>query len=260
MAGTSNLSGMSLKNFRIVLVSPLYSGNVGSVCRAMKNMGFANLVIAAPGSPWNFEEAKRMAIHADDIFDKRKEFPTLAEAVADCGLVIGTTARIGLYREHAQTPREFAPRLLAAAEKAKVALVFGREDNGLSNEDIQLCTHMMRIPSTTKYASLNLSQAVMVCCYELYIMSGLWEPVVEKSAEAPSAMRARMYDLWRSALLTIGFMKEEKADHMMLGLKRVLGRGMLTINDIRILTGMARQTRWAGDELRKLKEKGGHKT
>ena len=132
------MTGMSLKNFRIVLVSPLYSGNVGSVCRAMKNMGFSNLVIASPSGPWNLEEARRMAIHAGELFDKRREFPTLAKAVADCGLVIGTTARIGLYREHARTPREFAPRLLAAAEKAKVALVFGREDNGLSNEDIQL--------------------------------------------------------------------------------------------------------------------------
>ena len=251
---------MSLKNFKIVLVSPLYGGNVGSVCRAMKNMGLSHLVIAAPAHPLDVEEAKKMAMHADDVFAKRKEFPTLREAVADCGLVIGTTARIGLYREHAQTPREFAPRLLAAAEKAKVALVFGPEDNGLSNDDLMLCTHMMRIPSSAKYSSLNLSQAVMVCCYELYVMSGLWEPVVEKSPEAPSAMRERMYDLWRSALLSIGFMKEDKADHMMLGLKRALGRGTLTVNDIRILTGMARQTRWAGDELKKAKAKGGHKT
>ena len=133
--------------------------------------------------------------------------------------------------------------------------MFGPEDNGLSNEDILLCTHLMRIPSSTKYASLNLAQAVMVCCYELYVVSGLWEPVVERSAEAPSAMRERMYDLWREALLTIGFMEEDKADHMMLGLKRVLGRGLLTEKDIRILTGIARQTRWAGDELRKVKGK-----
>jgi tRNA/rRNA methyltransferase len=173
--------------------------------------------------------------------------------------VIGTTARRGLYREHAQTPREFAPRLLAAAEKAKIALVFGPEDNGLSNEDLLLCTHLMRIPSSTKYSSLNLSQAVMICGYELYVLSGLWEPVVERSAEAPSAMRERMYQLWREALLMIGFMEEDKADHMMLGLKRVFGRGLLTQKDIRILTGMARQTRWAGYELRKEKGKGGHK-
>ncbi len=251
---------MSLKNFRIVLVSPLYGGNVGSVCRAMKNMGLSRLVIAAPSGALDMEEARKMAMHADDVFMKRKEFPTLREAVADCGLVIGTTARIGLYREHAQTPREFAPRLLAVSEKAKVALVFGPEDNGLSNDDLMLCTHMMRIPSSEKYSSLNLSQAVMVCCYELYVMSGLWEPVVEKSPEAPSVMRERMYDLWRAALLSIGFMKEDKADHMMFGLKRALGRGTLTVNDIRILTGMARQTRWAGDELKKTKAKGGHKT
>jgi tRNA/rRNA methyltransferase len=256
--GMINVSGMSLKNLRIVLVSPLYSGNVGSVCRAMKNMGFSNLAVVAPNGPWDLNEVKKMAIHAGDLFDKRKEFPTLAEAVAYCGLVIGTTARRGLYREHAQTPREFAPRILTASKKTKVAIVFGPEDNGLSNENILLCTHLMRIPSSTKYASLNLAQAVMVCCYELYVASGLWEPVVERSAEAPSAMRERMYDLWREALLTIGFMEEDKADHMMLGLKRVLGRGLLTEKDIRILTGMARQTRWAGDELRKVKRKSGY--
>lgn len=214
-------------------------------------MGFSNLAVVAPSGPWDMDEVKKMAIHAGDIFDRRKEWPTLAEAVADCGLAVGTTARRGLYREHARTPREWAPRLLAAGKKAKIALVFGPEDNGLSNEDILLCTHMLRIPSSTKYSSLNLSHAVMVCCYELYTRSGLWEPVLERSAEASSAMRERMYDMWREALLAIGFMEEEKADHIMLGLKRVLGRGLLTDKDIRILTGIARQTRWAGDKRRK---------
>lgn len=247
---------MSLRNFRIVLVSPIYSGNVGSVCRAMKNMGFSDLAVAAPRGPWDVTEARMMALHADDIFDKRKEFPTLAEAVADCGLVAGTTARRGLYREHAQTPRDFAPRLLSAARKAKVALVFGPEDNGLSNEDLQSCTHVLRIPSTTKYPSLNIAQAVMVCCYELYVASGLFEAPVERSPEAPAAMRERMYQMWREAMLATGFMSEDKADHMMLGVKRIFSRGLLTEKDVRILTGIAHQARWAGEQLKK---KGGHK-
>lgn len=248
---------MSLRNFRVVLVSPIYSGNVGSVCRAMKNMGFSELAVAAPRGPWDVTEARMMALHARDLFEKRKEYPTLAEAVADCGLVVGTTARRGLYREHAQTPRDLAPRLLAAAHKSKVALVFGPEDNGLSNEDLMPCTHILRIPSTAKYSSLNLAQSVMVCCYELYVASGEFEPPVERSPEAPAAMRERMYQMWREAMLATGFMGEDKADHMMLGVKRIFSRGLLTEKDVRILTGIAHQARWAGDQLKK---KGGHKS
>ncbi len=241
---------MSLRNIRVVLKSPIYSGNVGAVCRAMKNMGFSDLAIAAPVEPLDLEEAHKMALHAKDVFEKRKEFPSIAEAVGDCGLVVGTTARRGLYREHAQTPRDLAPRLLAAAQKSKVALLFGPEDNGLSNEDLQFCTQIMRIPSTVKYSSLNLAQAVMVSCYELYVSSGLFDPPQELSPEAPSAAREKMFSMWRKALLDIGFMEEEKADHMMLGLRRILSRGLLTIKDMRILVGMARQVQWAGSQVR----------
>ncbi len=246
---------MSLKNFRVVLLSPIYSGNVGAVCRAMKNMGLAHLAIAAPRGPWDLKEARMMALHAYDLFEKRKEYPTLADAVADCGLVAGTTARRGLYRNHARTPRDLAPRLLQAAQKAKVALVFGPEDNGLSNEDLQVCTQVIRIPSSPRYSSLNLAQAVLTVCYDLYAASGQYEPPVEGSPEAPSAMREQMFAIWREALLDIGFMKGDKADHMMLGLRRILSRGKLTVKDIRILVGIARQARWAGAQIKK---GGGH--
>jgi len=247
---------MSLKNIRVVLVSPIYSGNVGSVCRAMKNMGISDLAVAAPRGSLETEDARKMSLHAFDVLQKRREHATLAEAVADCGLVVGTTARQGLYRNHSDTPRALAPRLLEAAAGAKVALVFGPEDNGLSNEDLQVCTQVIRIPSSPKYPSLNLAQAVLICCYELYVASGEYEPPEAMSPEAPSAMRQQMFSLWREALLEIGFMKEDKADHMMLGLQRVLSRGKLTVKDIRIMVGIARQARWAGQESKK---KGGHK-
>lgn len=252
---------MSLNNIRVVLVSPIYSGNVGSVCRAMKNMGISDLAIAAPRGEWNLIEARMMALHAIDIFEKRKEHPALAGAVADCGLVVGTTARRGLYRDHAKTPRDLAVRLLSAAKKGKVALVFGPEDNGLANEDLQLCTHILRIPSSPRYSSLNLAQAVLICCYELFVDSGIFEVPVERSAEASSVARQQMFAMWREALLEIGFMEEDKADHMMLGLKRILSRGLLTDKDLRILVGIARQATWAGRQAKEnLKRKRGHKS
>jgi TrmH family RNA methyltransferase len=175
-------------NVRIVLVEPIYSLNVGSVCRAMANMGLSDLALVAP-RPLDPRAAHMMACHAGAILDGRREFATLAEAVADCGLVMGTSAREGLYRQHARTPREWAPRALEAAAEGRVALVFGREDNGLSNEELALCTQIIQIPTSEAYRSINVAQAVMICCYELFVAAGTYAPPREKCPEAPSALR-----------------------------------------------------------------------
>lgn len=238
---------MGIQNIRIVMVSPLYGGNVGSVCRAMANMGLSDLAIVAPVG-LDIEEARKMCCSATGILESRRTFESLEAAVADCGLVMGATARPGLYRSHSQTPRELAPRILAAAKSAKVALVFGREDNGLTNEELAICTQIIKIPSMDEYKSLNVSQAVMICCYELFTASGQYVPPVERSEEAPSLVREQMFALWREALLKLGFMKEDKALHMMLGLRRVLSRGKLTRNDVKIMMGIARQAMWAADK------------
>lgn len=248
--------GSPLENVRVVLVSPIYSGNVGSVCRSMKNMGITDLAVAAPRGAWDLSQVRMMALHAADVFDRRREFPTLAEAVADCALVAGATCREGLYRAHCKSPREWAPRLVEAAAGTRVAMVFGPETDGLSNEDLRFCTQIIRIPSSPEYLSLNLSQAVLVCCYELFVASGSAEPPAEFSPEASSAMREKMFELWEEALLKVGFMKGDKAEHMMLGLRRVLSRGPLTEKDVAIMTGIARQVRWAG---RQIQGEGGHK-
>ncbi|MBN1270265.1 MAG: RNA methyltransferase [Kiritimatiellae bacterium] len=236
--------GNPLANIRIVLVSPIYGGNVGAVCRAMKNMGLSHLVIAGPRAALDVNETLTMAYRAGDVFEARREYPTLAEAVADCGLVAGTTARVGLYRSHSRTPRDWAPELLKAAETTQVALVFGPEDKGLDNDQLSLCTQIIQIPSSPDYLSINLSHAVMICCYELFVASGQFEGSTEPFPEASSAARERMFAMWEDTLLAIGFMKEEKAQHMMLGLRRILSRGKLTDADVRILMGIARQAAW----------------
>ena len=233
-----------LDNIRIVLLSPIYGGNVGAVCRAMANMGFSELAIAAPRNI-DINEARMMACHACEILENRKEYPDLASAVTDCVAVMGATARTGLYRQHARTARDAAPRALESAWSGKVAIVFGPEDNGLSNEDLAACTQLIQIPTTEKFTSLNVAQAVLICCYEIFVEEGSYEPPEEKSPEAPSELRERMLDIWRETLFDVGFMKEDKADHMMLGLRRVLSRGRLTVDDIKILMGIARQSQWA---------------
>lgn len=235
----------SLKNIRVVLVRPIYGGNLGAVCRAMKNMNLADLALVAPNPEMNFAEAQMMALHARDVLEKRRQFETLADAVADCALVAGATARKGLYRNHARSPREWAPVLLDSARANKVALVFGTEDDGLSNEELAICTQVIRIPSSPRYASLNLAQAVLICGYELYLASGQYEPPQEAHEEAGIVMRERMVEMWRAMLNEIGFFDEGKEEHMMMGIRRIFSRGKLTEADVNILMGVARQARWA---------------
>lgn len=235
----------ALSQVRVVLVSPMFGGNVGSICRAMGNMGAQDLAIAAPRT-LDLKEARMMACHADSILESRTEYPSLADAIADCGMVIGTTARVGLYRQHARTAREWAPTVFAeAARGTRIALIFGPEDKGLSNEDLAMCTHILRIPTTQAYSSLNLSQAVLVCLYEIFVASEQFEPQSEKSELATSDLRERMFSIWRELLLRVGFMDHQKADHMMLGIRRVMARGALTFDDVNIMMGVARQTEWA---------------
>lgn len=235
-----------LANIRVVLVGTLYSGNVGSVCRAMANMGIRDLVLAAPRICDDWKEAERLAVHAGDILAACRRTETLEEAVADCAAVVGTTARGGLYRQHVLPPREQAPAILEAAAQGKVALVFGREDKGLNNEEIALCTHLVRIPVCEDYQSLNLSQAVLICCYELYSASGTYEqPIQEKSPPSTVAERRILMRMWREVMLKIGFMQDEKADHMMQGFQRIFSRGIKTSDDAHIMMGVARQMNWA---------------
>lgn len=242
-----------LDRIRVVLTAPIYGGNVGAVCRAMANMGISDLVIAAP-EPLEQDDVLRMACAAAPIFHNRRETATLEEAVRDCILVAGTSAREGLYRSHSCTPRQAAPRMLKAASQGNVALVFGRETHGLSNAELALCTDIIRIPTGTEVSSLNISQAVMVCLYELFVASDEFEPPTEASTPATSELRERMLGIWQKALLRIGFMEPEKTMHIMLGLRRIFSRGTLSVNDVRILMGIGRQILWSASQPASLTE------
>ena len=235
--------------FRVVLVSPLQSGNIGSVCRAMANTGVSELYVVAPRVESGWDDASKMAVHAGDILANRIETATLAEAVKDCCAVVGTTCRGGLYRQHVRTPREIAPDLVSMAKTGTVALVFGREDNGLYNDEIAECTHLIRIPSAPGYVSMNLAQAAMVCLYEMYVASGTFELGDEKSPPCQAVQRLRLQELWRDAMLKIGFMKDDKADHMMQGFQRIFSRGVRSEDDAHIMMGVARQAAWAGENV-----------
>ena len=234
-----------LENIRIVLVGTLYSGNVGSACRAMANMGIRHLRLAAPNiQDRDWREAEKLAVHADDVLANREEFATFEEAVADCVAVVGTTARGGLFRQHVKAPRDLSPEILRLAANGPVAVVFGREDKGLLNEEVAQCTHLLRIPVDAGYTSINLAQAVLIVAYEIFAASGSYVAPHEKSAAAPQSVKMALAKNWATALTDIGFMSEKETEHMMQGVHRVFSRGVQTTDDASIMLGVARQMLW----------------
>ncbi len=237
------------ENIRVVCVRPLFGGNMGAICRAMQNCGLDQLVLVKPSPDMDPVELRKMALKALPVYKNRKECNSLEEAVADCGAVAMTSGVDGFYRDHASTPRQAATELLEIAHQKPVAIVFGSEDKGMRTEELKFATHLIRIPSHHAYSSLNLSQAVMVVLHELYQASEDFSLGEEKTPPADHRFMERMFDCWDQAMQDIHFCEDEKRDHMMLGLRRVLTRGSLTENDVKIMMGLARQASWASKNL-----------
>lgn len=236
---------MSLDNIRVVLVRPQGAANVGAVARAMKNMGLRDLVVVAPRLKGRLP-ATAMAVHAGDVLAAMRTVTTLADAVKDCGVVVGTTRRDGPYRARAEPPRQAAPRLVAAAATNRVALVFGPEDHGLRNDDLAVCQQLIAIPAAAAYASLNLAQAVMVCCYELFLATEAGDALVRGPALAPASRVEQAMARLESAFLSIGFLHADNPAHIMFAFRQLFGRAGLDEREVRILLGLARQIEWFG--------------
>jgi tRNA/rRNA methyltransferase len=229
-------------NLRVVLVRPQYSGNIGAVARAMGNFSLGDLALVNP-APLHRDQAEMMAVHARDILDRMHIHTSVQDAVADCGLVVGTTCRSGLYREETTAPRTLAPHILATAATNRVALVFGCEDSGLSNKELRHCHRLMTIPTDATYSSLNVAQAVLVCCYEIFLATQEETPASQR-ALAVAEQQELMYEKLKHALLKVGFLHKDNPEHIMFAFRRIFGRAGLEERDVRILLGMARQIDW----------------
>jgi len=234
----------ALPNVRVVLVRPRGSANVGAAARAMKNMGVGELVLVKPAVR-RFKAAEAMAVHARDLVRQARVCARIDEAVGDCVLVIGTTSRGGPYRAGADGPEQLAPVVLEAAAHGTVALLFGPEDHGLSNDDLRFCQRLIAIDTHPAYASLNLAQAVLLVCYELRRAAVAGQRAPREMTPAAAAVVQRMYDHLQRALLSIGFLHPQNPEHIMFALRRLFGRAGLDDAEVRILLGLARQMEWA---------------
>ena len=235
-------------NVSIILVEPQSPGNVGMVCRAMKNMGLNDLRLVNP-CPTDHPEATKFAVSARDLLERAVCYPSLAEALADCPFSVATTRRHGKYRQEISTPAEIALKVDATGSSGRTAFVFGREADGLTTEEVALCRWQATIPTSDAYGSLNLAQAVLIFAYELFKAGGGDIPRQERQLAAGNDLET-LYTHMERSLLRIGYLNPQNPAHLMRTLRRIFARAELDEREVAVLRGMMSQIDWAGSEFK----------
>jgi tRNA/rRNA methyltransferase len=250
---------MAVSEVRIILVEPAGALNVGSVARVMKNFGQHQLILVNPRCDYFGDEAKLMAVHARDILESTVVVASLQEALQGCKRAIATTGVIHDWDAPLESPRAAFPWLLEA-EGQPSALIFGREDRGLSKQELNYAQRFVRIPSSAEYSSLNLAAAVGICCYELAQIADLsfssdlgmtLDVTAATKVSSPKSELASLdvvesyYQQLELLLLQVGYLYPHTANSRMEKLRQLYGRAQLQTRELSMLRGMLRQIKWA---------------
>jgi len=235
---------------RFVLVEPQTGGNVGSVARALKNLGFNRLVLVRPQFDPRDREARKMAVGCVDVLERAERHDDLDMALAGARSIVGTSRRKGKYRKPHYRLDRFSDDLARLTAAGEVAFVFGREDSGLTDDELDRCTHLVHLPAADEYPSFNLAQAVLLVAYELRRATSTAAVPDPLDPPAEHTEREAMYRHLAEALLAIGFLQEDTAETMMRRLRRMLGRAGLSSDEVTIVRGIARQALWAAGQAR----------
>ena len=238
---------------RIVLVETSHSGNIGAVARAMKNMGLGNLWLVNPAS-FPDETSYARSAGASDVLDRAHVVSSLDEAVADCVMVMGTSARGRKVPWPVIPPPDAAATAVQQAGSGKVALVFGRENHGLSNDELQRCHYHIHIPSNPDYSSLNLAMAVQVICYELRMFylksleeresSPYLQPMVapgDEGWDSPPATAGEVecfFGHFEQTLVDVNFHRRDNPRHLIARMRRLFQRARMDQMEVNILRGV----------------------
>jgi TrmH family RNA methyltransferase len=221
---------------RIILVEPRHPGNIGSVARAMKNMGVLNLALVNP-CDFLCEEALKLAHGSIDILESAEVFSRLPEALHGIQTVIGASAKKGRGRKTPIHPDQLASSLGIYPAFPKTAVVFGREDGGLTNEELLLCRQVIQIPAAVSYPSINLSHAVMIVLYDLYDgltgQSGINKISELKPPQADALEIEMLYQRMKEAFRAIGFDRKGSDKRILRSVRRILEQRSLETRDIR---------------------------
>lgn len=232
----------NLSNIAVILVNPMYSENIGSTARACANFGISNLILVKP-EELDEEKMKAMATKAGiPILERMKIFEDLSLAIKDFNYVIGTTSRLGKRRMVHHTPKELASHICELSVNNKVAILFGNERFGLSNEDLSFCDSVITIP-TTEHASLNVSQAVVIILYEIFQEASI--PRIPKPQLASQQELMIMFKLIQKTIEAIDYIPHENKTLWYTNIKRLLSKFELTSKEVKIIQGFCRQLLWA---------------
>lgn len=230
-----------MKPFRIVLVNPSHPGNIGAAARAMKNMGFYELALVKPRRALTHEAYARSA-GANDVLDQALHFDTLSDALADCHVCFGTSARNAVDAHVQQTPRSAAEIIATLDSDYKVAMVFGREHAGLTNDELRLCQYHIQIPCNPDFSSLNLGAAVQLICYELHIALHQAASLPQTISKTIDYADQRALDLYyehlAETLSQINFLKADNPRQLMPKLQRLYQRAQLSSSEVHMLRGI----------------------
>ncbi|MDP6979280.1 MAG: RNA methyltransferase [Myxococcota bacterium] len=232
---------MSLRDIRIVLVEPQHPGNIGAVARAMKTMALANLVLVKPRE-FPSDEAHARASGAHDVLERAHVAGTLGEAVGDCAYVVGTTSRGRAFPLPLLSARECGETIVREASTgAPAAILFGPERTGLRNQDMDACTHQVRIPTNPEYASLNLGSAVQLLGYEVFLASGEAPPVEQPEVDYPSHSDLEyFYKHLEDTLASRDFILPDMHEATYAKLRRLFGRARPSVGELKLLHSLVK--------------------
>lgn len=226
----------------VVLNKPRYPENIGAVARAVRNMGIGRLIVVAPEN-FDQERIRTLATHAAcDVVDKIIRYDHLQAALAPFQYTVGTTARLGGERQLVTSPAQMAQQLIPISQVNQVALVFGPEDRGLTNQELRLCHLLVNIP-TADFSSLNLGHAVMILCYELFKAS-LADPKKQTPRLATRHELDGMYEQIKSVLIDINYILPDNPDYWMNKIRHFFTRLQLRAAEVSIIRGLCRQVHW----------------
>ncbi len=231
-----------LSRIRVVLVNTSHPGNIGAVARAMKNMGLRRLYLVEPAE-FPSGQARARASGATDILEQARVVTSLDEAITGCSVVMGASARLRTIPWPTLDPRAAAEKVLGAIDSAEAALVMGRENNGLTNEELDRCNYLVNIPANPEYTSLNIAAAVQVLVYELRMS------LLERQGQRDNRFHSdyprataddleRLYEHIEQTLVELGFLNPRAPRQIMRRLRRLFGRAEMDRMEINILRGI----------------------
>ncbi len=234
---------MKTEHITIVLKSPKYAGNIGSIARCAKNMDIDKIIVV-DGRDMTQVEMKQTSTHfAADLVDQIIYSDDLGKILGGFEYIVGTTARLGSMRSPVLSPREMAQDLIDLSRHNRVALLFGPEDTGLSNDDLRLCHSLVNIPTSDRLKSINLSHAVMILCYEIFTAQHD-RPEAFTPRLATASEIEGMYEQIKALLQKIGFLNPQNPEYWMFHIRRFFSRTRIFSRDVKIIRGICRQLDW----------------